>query len=45
MMSADELERMARLVSKLADYSVQARVVGCFPGPVITRLSSIWRPA
>ena len=38
MMSADELERMARLVeAKLADYNVQARVVGCFPGPVITR--------
>ena len=38
MMSADELERMARLVeAKLADYNVQARVVGCYPGPVITR--------
>ena len=38
MMSADELERMGRLVeAKLADYNVQARVVGCYPGPVITR--------
>ncbi|MGL5293014.1 MAG: DNA translocase FtsK 4TM domain-containing protein [Aeromonas sp.] len=38
MMTADELERMARLVeAKLADYNVQAKVVGVCPGPVITR--------
>ena len=38
MMSEEELERIARLVeAKLADYNVQARVVGVFPGPVITR--------
>lgn len=37
-MSKDELDRIARLVeSKLADYNVQARVVGVYPGPVITR--------
>ncbi|MFM4647782.1 DNA translocase FtsK [Aeromonas bivalvium] len=37
-MSPDELERMARLVeAKLADYNVQAKVVGVYPGPVITR--------
>ncbi|MFL9590404.1 DNA translocase FtsK 4TM domain-containing protein [Aeromonas schubertii] len=37
-MSNDELERMARLVeAKLADYNVQAKVVGVYPGPVITR--------
>lgn len=38
MMSKDELDRMARLVeAKLADYNVQAKVVGVYPGPVITR--------
>lgn len=38
MMSKDELERMGRLVeAKLADYNVQAKVVGVYPGPVITR--------
>ena len=38
MMSKEELDRIARLVeSKLADYNVQARVVGVYPGPVITR--------
>lgn len=38
MMSADELDRIARLVeAKLADYNVQAKVVGVYPGPVITR--------
>lgn len=32
------LEDIARLVeSKLADYKIQAQVVGIFPGPVITR--------
>ncbi len=32
------LEEIARLVeSKLADYKIQAQVVGIFPGPVITR--------
>ena len=37
-MSPEELERMARLVeAKLADYNVQAKVVGVYPGPVITR--------
>lgn len=37
-MSKEELDRIARLVeTKLADYNVQARVVGVFPGPVITR--------
>ena len=37
-MSEEELERIARLVeAKLADYNVQARVVGVYPGPVITR--------
>nr|WP_305807330.1 DNA translocase FtsK [Oceanimonas sp. GK1] len=36
--SEDELERIARLVeAKLADYNVQASVVGVYPGPVITR--------
>ncbi len=34
----DALEEIARLVeSKLADYKIKARVVGIFPGPVITR--------
>ncbi|WP_409420259.1 DNA translocase FtsK 4TM domain-containing protein [Pseudaeromonas sp. ZJS20] len=38
MMSPDELDRIARLVeAKLADYNVQAKVVGVYPGPVITR--------
>lgn len=38
MMSKDELDRMGRLVeAKLADYNVQAKVVGVYPGPVITR--------
>ncbi|WP_042011532.1 DNA translocase FtsK [Aeromonas fluvialis] len=38
MMTKDELERMGRLVeAKLADYNVQAKVVGVYPGPVITR--------
>ena len=38
VMSNEELDRIARLVeAKLADYNVQARVVGVFPGPVITR--------
>jgi len=32
------LEKIARLVeSKLADYKIQAEVVGIYPGPVITR--------
>nr|WP_281257602.1 DNA translocase FtsK [Zobellella endophytica] len=36
--SENELERIARLVeAKLADYNVQANVVGVYPGPVITR--------
>ncbi|WP_116472385.1 DNA translocase FtsK [Zobellella maritima] len=36
--SETELERIARLVeAKLADYNVQASVVGVYPGPVITR--------
>ena len=36
--SEAELERIARLVeAKLADYNVQANVVGVYPGPVITR--------
>ncbi|WP_375057721.1 DNA translocase FtsK 4TM domain-containing protein [Zobellella sp. DQSA1] len=36
--SESELERIARLVeAKLADYNVQANVVGVYPGPVITR--------
>nr|WP_269801419.1 DNA translocase FtsK [Oceanimonas marisflavi] len=36
--SEDELDRIARLVeAKLADYNVQASVVGVYPGPVITR--------
>lgn len=36
--SEEELERIARLVeAKLADYNVQANVVGVYPGPVITR--------
>lgn len=34
----EALEEIARLVeSKLADYKIQAQVVGIFPGPVITR--------
>ncbi|KGK08718.1 DNA translocase FtsK [Vibrio navarrensis] len=34
----EALEHIARLVeSKLADYKIKARVVGIFPGPVITR--------
>ncbi len=38
MVSEAELERIARLVeAKLADYNVQANVVGVYPGPVITR--------
>ena len=38
MPRADELDRMGRLVeAKLADYNVQAKVVGVYPGPVITR--------
>ncbi len=38
MMSPEELDRIARLVeAKLADYNVQAKVVGVYPGPVITR--------
>ena len=36
--SEAELDRIARLVeAKLADYNVQANVVGVYPGPVITR--------
>ena len=36
--SEEELEGIARLVeAKLADFNVEARVVGVFPGPVITR--------
>lgn len=36
--SEEELNRIARLVeAKLADYNVQANVVGVYPGPVITR--------
>ncbi|MCC2604120.1 DNA translocase FtsK [Planctobacterium marinum] len=36
--SEEELEQIARLVeAKLADFNVEARVVGVFPGPVITR--------
>lgn len=36
--SEEELEPIARLVeAKLADFNVEARVVGVFPGPVITR--------
>ncbi|MBO1520622.1 DNA translocase FtsK 4TM domain-containing protein [Oceanisphaera sp. DM8] len=36
--SEEELDRIARLVeAKLADYNVQANVVGVYPGPVITR--------
>ncbi|MFP2770420.1 DNA translocase FtsK [Oceanisphaera sp. KMM 10153] len=38
MVSEAELDRIARLVeAKLADYNVQANVVGVYPGPVITR--------
>ncbi|MBE1301117.1 MAG: DUF87 domain-containing protein [Alteromonadaceae bacterium] len=36
--SEEELEHIARLVeAKLADFNVDAKVVGVFPGPVITR--------
>lgn len=36
--SEEELDQIARLVeAKLADFNVEARVVGVFPGPVITR--------
>ncbi|UJF19891.1 DNA translocase FtsK 4TM domain-containing protein [Vibrio sp. SS-MA-C1-2] len=36
--SREELELTARLVeSKLADYKIEARVAGIYPGPVITR--------
>ncbi|BDX06635.1 DNA translocase FtsK [Planctobacterium marinum] len=36
--SEEELEGIARLVeAKLADFNVEARVVGVYPGPVITR--------
>lgn len=36
--SAEELEGVSRLVeAKLADFNIEARVVGVFPGPVITR--------
>ncbi|WP_017446272.1 DNA translocase FtsK [Gayadomonas joobiniege] len=35
----EEMDSVARLVeSKLADFGVDARVVGMYPGPVITRL-------
>ena len=38
MMTPEELDRIARLVeAKLADYNVQSKVVGVYPGPVITR--------
>lgn len=38
MESRESLEHTARLVeAKLADYKIKARVVGIFPGPVITR--------
>ncbi|QIR07318.1 DNA translocase FtsK [Salinivibrio costicola] len=34
----EELEQIARLVeARLEDYKIQARVVGVYPGPVITR--------
>jgi len=36
--SEEELDQVARLVEeKLADFNVEARVVGVYPGPVITR--------
>ena len=36
--SEEELEQIARLVeAKLADFNIVAKVVGVFPGPVITR--------
>ncbi|RYV01593.1 cell division protein FtsK [Shewanella sp. OPT22] len=36
--SEEELEQVARLVEiKLADFNIVAKVVGVFPGPVITR--------
>ncbi|MCM0147431.1 DNA translocase FtsK 4TM domain-containing protein [Photobacterium galatheae] len=36
--SEEELKHTARLVeSKLADYKIKAKVVGIYPGPVITR--------
>lgn len=36
--SEEELQQLARLVEdKLADFNVEARVVGVYPGPVITR--------
>lgn len=36
--SEEELEQVARLVeAKLADFNVDAKVVGVYPGPVITR--------
>ncbi|MFD2177356.1 DNA translocase FtsK [Veronia pacifica] len=36
--SREELEQTARLVeARLEDYKIQARVVGVYPGPVITR--------
>lgn len=36
--SQEELDQVARLVElKLADFNIEARVVGVFPGPVITR--------
>lgn len=38
-MSKEELDHasLGLVESKLADYNVQARVVGVYPGPVITR--------
>lgn len=36
--SQEELDMVSRLVeAKLADFNIEARVVGVFPGPVITR--------
>ncbi|WP_438863156.1 DNA translocase FtsK 4TM domain-containing protein [Neptunicella sp.] len=36
--SQEELEQVSRLVEeKLADFNIEARVVGVYPGPVITR--------
>lgn len=36
--SAEDLERVSRLVElKLLDFSVDAKVVGVYPGPVVTR--------
>ncbi len=36
--SEDELDQVSRLVeAKLADFNIAAKVVGVFPGPVITR--------